>query len=298
MVGRVAADPARGDQQPARRGSRPTTACTAVGVAQVGKSSVSLAEVWDGTAWRVTSLPSVPAGSPALAAVSCTAANACTAVGQQGDGGGDPTSARTLAEHWNGIAARAVHPITGAHGSGLHGVACTSASACVAAGRYQPDRHAARAALERRDLEPIDHFRPRLPGHGLVPLRERMPRGRLGLRDGQRVEQRHLITGGTADDRVGRASRALATACTAVGYANGAGAATWDGTAWTAATIPGPPTDFTGISCPAASVCTAVGFGRDTEKPVIKRSSSRWALRRAGAAWVVAVPARAGNRDP
>ena len=115
-----------------------TTACMAVGVAQLARSSVSLAEVWNGTAWTVTSLPSVLAGSPALAAVSCTAANACTAVGERGDAGGELSSARTLAEHWDGNRwAVQSTPSPGSDGSGLHRVACASANACIAVGWYE-----------------------------------------------------------------------------------------------------------------------------------------------------------------
>lgn len=254
--------------------SCPTTmACTAVGVAQLARSSVSLAEVWDGTAWRVRSLPSVPAGSPVLAAVSCTAANACTAVGQQGDAGGDPTSARTLAEHWNGNHWTVQSsPSPGSYGSGLHGVACTSASACVAVGWYE--------GLTGQDTL-----------LGLLwngATWSQSTTSGFGYQDAVSCPAANTCVELDPDFATGNVwnsatwspvtlpaiglralSCASATACTAVGT----GAAAWDGTAWTVETIPGPPNILTGISCPAATVCIAVGFRRDSDTPVIERSS-------------------------
>ena len=250
-----------------------STACTAVGVAQVGKSTVSLAEVWDGTAWTVTSLPLVPAGSPALAAVSCTAENACTAVGQQGGAGSDTSSARTLAERWDGTRwAVQSTPSPGPYGSALHGVACTSARACVAVGWYQPPTGPGRmlgllwnGATWSQSATSSSGYQDAVScpaANACLELDSGPATGNVW--NGATWSPVALPTTG-----LDALSCALATACTAVG----AGAATWDGTAWTAETIPGPPTDFTGISCPAATVCTAIGFGRDSEKPVIDRSS-------------------------
>jgi hypothetical protein len=249
-----------------------TTACTAVGVAQLEKSSVSLAEVWDGTAWTVTSLPSVPAGSPALAAVSCTAANACTAVGQQGDGGGAPSSARPLAEHWNGNRwAVQSTPSPGSYGSGLHGVACTSASACVAVGWYEGPT--GQDTLLGLLWNGATWSQSTTSGFGYQDVVS-CPAANACLELDSAFATGNVWNNATWSPVTLPATglRALscasATACTAVGT----GAATWNGTAWTAETIPGPPI-FTGISCPAATVCTAVGFRSDSNTPVIERSS-------------------------
>jgi hypothetical protein len=248
-----------------------TTACTAVGVAQLRRSSVSLAEVWDGRAWTVTPLPSVPAGSPALAAVSCTAANACTAVGQQGDGGGDPSSARTLAERWNGNRWPVQSTSSpGSYGSGLHGVACTSASACVAVGWYQgPTGGPTLLGL----LWNGGTWSQSTTSGSAYQDAVSCPAADACLEldsDSGNVWNNATWTPVTLPATGLRAlSCARATACTAVGT----GAATWDGTAWTAETIPGPPSIFTGIACPAVTVCTAVGFRIDSNTPVIDRSS-------------------------
>ncbi len=60
-----------------------------------------------------------------------------------------------------------------------------------------------------------------------------------------------------------------ASACTAVGYANGAGVSTtlgerWNGTSWSIQSTPNPTgatySFLSGVSCPSATDCTAVGF--------------------------------------
>lgn len=250
-----------------------TTACTSVGVAQLENSSVSLAEVWDGTAWTITSLPSVPAGSPALAAVSCTAANACSAVGQQGDDGSPASAPRTLAERWNGNRwAVQSTPSPGSYGSGLHGVACTSASACVAVGWYES--RTGQGTLLGLLWNGATWSQSTTSGVG-YPDAVSCPAANACLEVGSDFATGNVWNSATWSrvtlpaTGLRALSCATATACTAVGT----GAATWDGTAWTAETIPGPPRVFTGISCPAASLCTAVGFRSDSDTPVIDRSS-------------------------
>lgn len=94
---------------------------------------VTLAEVWNGTTWAAQRTPS-PAASfgSSLAAVSCTAANSCTAVGQNNNAAGAPP----LAEVWNGSAWHLqfppYHPFAGSNT--LQGVSCGAAGACTAVG--------------------------------------------------------------------------------------------------------------------------------------------------------------------
>ncbi len=78
-------------------------------------------EHWNGTAWTVEP-------SQGGEAVSCTADNACTAVG----------SAGTLAARWDGTSwtNQAVPTPSGATAIALTSVSCASASACVAVGTY------------------------------------------------------------------------------------------------------------------------------------------------------------------
>jgi hypothetical protein len=113
-------------------GCASATACTAVG----GAALATLAEVWDGTSWTIqpTANPNPMQGS-GLEGVSCVLASACTAVG--GYNAGNSTYL-TLAEAWNGTgwtlqSTPSPSPI---QDNRLDGVACVSASACIAVGRY------------------------------------------------------------------------------------------------------------------------------------------------------------------
>ena len=92
----------------------------------------ALAELWDGKRWSRERVP-VPHGASGgeLKAVSCTAPDACMAVGDYGLGTG------VLAEQWNGRRwreLRAPNPIGG--GFELNAVSCSSPSWCEAAGDY------------------------------------------------------------------------------------------------------------------------------------------------------------------
>jgi hypothetical protein len=66
--------------------------CTAVGSYQSSSvptfgASLTLVEVWDGTAWSIASSPN-PGTGDILEGVSCGASQVCTAVGQGPDPGG------------------------------------------------------------------------------------------------------------------------------------------------------------------------------------------------------------------
>jgi hypothetical protein len=94
-----------------------------------------LAETWNGTTWAMLTVPA-PTGATTiqLTAVSCTSADACTAIGgyqTQTSGGGLP-----LAERWNGTAwtVQAVPIPASGTGFALTGVSCTSATACTTVG--------------------------------------------------------------------------------------------------------------------------------------------------------------------
>jgi hypothetical protein len=102
-----------------------TTSCMAVGH--------DVAEFWNGSTWTSEPFASPGGGrTPALAAVSCTAADDCTAVGQAGN----HTSTKTLAEYWNGTT-WAIQPTPSPAGQqppALAGVSCRSAANCTAVG--------------------------------------------------------------------------------------------------------------------------------------------------------------------
>jgi hypothetical protein len=108
------------------------SACTAVGNTNSGKT---LAERWNGARWRIQATPNPASAAPfiTLNSVACTAPSACMAVGGKVDSSGNAVG--TLAERWNGKNWQIVPTFRPNRlGSFLGGVACTSSSACTAAG--------------------------------------------------------------------------------------------------------------------------------------------------------------------
>lgn len=105
-------------------------ACTAVGFFGNSSGRFALAERWNGTTWRIETLPK-PATTE-LFAVSCSAAKRCTAVGYYHAKSGT----RPLAEAWNGTTwhIQSVPLPKGAPGGIFAAVSCTSPSACTATG--------------------------------------------------------------------------------------------------------------------------------------------------------------------
>ncbi len=102
-------------------------------------SSGTLAELWDGTRWTIQKTPT---GSQ-FNAVSCTSADACTAVGS--------ASGMTFAARWNGIAwkVQITPTLANAYHDQLRTVSCTSAQACTAVGIHSSRRGGPRGVLFR-----------------------------------------------------------------------------------------------------------------------------------------------------
>jgi hypothetical protein len=109
-------------------------ACQAVGYDGYDSStatSAPLGESWNGAVWSRVKTPS-PGSSGTLTGVNCTAATACTAVGDQVTG----STRAGLAERWNGViwkVQRLPSP-SGASASSLAEVSCSGPSACMATG--------------------------------------------------------------------------------------------------------------------------------------------------------------------
>jgi hypothetical protein len=92
-----------------------------------------LTERWDGTSWAVQSVPRPPGAiRSALSAISCTAASACTAVGDYINGSGTSVP---LAERWDGNAWTVQSVPYPAAGGSLAGVSCAGPDACTAVGQ-------------------------------------------------------------------------------------------------------------------------------------------------------------------
>jgi hypothetical protein len=103
-----------------------TTSCIAVGYyATASENELPLYEQWNGKVWKVEqSVGGAKKG--VLAGVSCTSASACTAVGGSSEG--------SLAERWNGKTWQ-VQTVPAPQGF-LRAVSCPSASACTTVGYH------------------------------------------------------------------------------------------------------------------------------------------------------------------
>ncbi len=131
------------------------TACAAVGgyVDQTGQNH-TVAETWNGTTWALE-FPQDPTDAKSgyflgLSDVSCSSPAACTAVASYTNAAGENV---TLAERWNGTS-WTIQPTptpSGAQGSGLNGVSCSSDTACTAVGGYNSSAGTDSTLAERWD---------------------------------------------------------------------------------------------------------------------------------------------------
>ena len=114
------------------------TSCEAVGELVNQGSPLTLAEAWNGSTWTLQPTPNPSAfNSNTLNSVSCTAANACTAVGDSTTTSFAPF--QTLAEVWNGTA-WTLQPTPNRSASApnlLNGVSCGASQTCTAVGFTQ-----------------------------------------------------------------------------------------------------------------------------------------------------------------
>jgi hypothetical protein len=214
-------------------------ACTAAGYyTDAARQIHPLAERWNGTSWSIQAVPS-PAGHPesGFFAVSCTAANACTAVGAQTGSTGVTTS---LAERWNGTSwsIQGVPAPSGSLASELLAVSCSAAAACTAAGSEIDSSQAS------------------------VPLA-------AGWNGTSWSIQSVPGPAGSPGSGLSGLSCSSPAACTAAGSYDMPGGSTallaeaWNGTSWHIQATPSPAgstgSEFLAVSCSAAAACTAVG---------------------------------------
>jgi hypothetical protein len=250
-------------------------ACTAVGAVTIssaafrgsgdsGGSSVTvgLAERWNGASWRAQIIPSAGRSTgTGFAAVSCSAATACTAAGSY-----NTTShlSRPVAAAWGGTSwhRQATPARAGASAaSGLVGVSCASVRTCIAVG-----------------------FSTATTGESTT-LAERW--------DGRRWRiQPSPVPAGTVSAGLSGVSCPSPRACTAVGEFFGSGqrelplAERWDGTGWRIQPVPGPAgarrgSELSAVSCPSATRCFAVGhyFTRSGSVALAETwNGARWAV--------------------
>jgi hypothetical protein len=118
--------------------------CEAVGSYQKGGAFRSLAEVWNGSHWRLQAPSTVPgATSSQLDAVSCVSATDCEAAG---DASTTATRQVGVLEKWNGTTWTVQETVlpAGATAARLSGISCTRGPVCEAVGYHRkvvPESH-------------------------------------------------------------------------------------------------------------------------------------------------------------
>jgi hypothetical protein len=278
------------------------SACTAVGQFTVGSGkTLTLAERWDGRSWHIQHTPN-PSASPSsrLFAVTCPAADSCTAVGA--------ANSQVLVERWDGvrwhIQPAAVPP--GAQFSELNGISCLG-SWCMAAGDYVNSSGVDVTLAESWDasswsIQPSPNPAAAQSLSALTGVSCTAPDAceASGSYDsGMFAEawngtswslQTTPAPAGAQFAQLYYVSCAASSCEAAGGYVNSSGAyiplnERWDGTAWQAQPTPDPARASTnglsGVSCASASDCTAVGVGNGDGTPFAlaeRFQSGHWRL--------------------
>jgi hypothetical protein len=268
-------------------------ACIAVGTASTTSTTWPYAEQWNGSGWKVLTVPEPAGGSGGqLAGVSCTAANACTAVGGYVSG----SVTVTLAEVWNG-STWTVQPTPSPSGSNfsfLQAVSCTSATSCVATGSNLAEgwngtswslQTLAKLGGKATDMSSISCVSATacvaVGGYYLQGIQYTAAESWNGTKWAS-----SQVPIGTSYDTAAMAGVACydATTCTAVGFyhdpVDGYRPLVEDLALQWQQGNPQVPTgsigsDFQGISCPAKTNCTAVGNFESSGgvfQPVVEQS--------------------------
>jgi hypothetical protein len=209
----------------------PAGPCTAVG------SGGGFVERLVGTTWTLSGAPPAPPGYDALInGLSCASATVCMFAGYDDQG-----TQRTLAESWNGSSwtPQTTPNPAGATDSQFDAVSCAGspANGCLAVGNY----------LAANDYA--------------LPFAETW--------NGSAWAVHSPTIAGPSDMQLTGVSCHASNSCEAVGFGFDSGgnpkpvAAAWNGTSWTSQSpsIPAAGTGaiLSGVSCTAASACTAVG---------------------------------------
>jgi hypothetical protein len=223
-----------------------STACVAVG-SDANPSGVpqTLIDTWNTGALLGAKASSPNRGSESvLTGVSCTSSTSCAAVGYYLSSSG---TERTLIESWDGISwSLAVSPNETTEGNELNSVSCTSASSCVAVGRYDYG-----------------------PGHTGLAIAESW--------DGSTWSIMATPERGTQSTFNG-VSCTSSSSCVAVGDDNAAGGTlieSWNGSVWSVISHPNGGT-LNGVSCSSSSSCVAVGVSGTSQSQVETWNGTRW----------------------
>ena len=260
--------------------------CLAVGYSATGNTSRTLAEQWNGRTWSIKSA-SPPAGSAQsqLTGIWCRSARVCTAVGSTTGA----VSARTLAQTWTGSAwsitptPNPAVPLV----SGLYGVSCPTLNNCVAVGFYTNTSVTGPLTElwngKAWSIVPA----PIPPGREVAILTSvscvaagncvAVGSSYNGTDNFTLAEQwngTHWSVMPTSNVTGAQSTVLSAVSCAAAGHCAAVGyyataaytrplAQIWNGHAWTTSATPNPAgsqyTSMSGVSCPAANRCVAVG---------------------------------------
>jgi hypothetical protein len=255
-----------------------SSACLAVGGATKPHSpSVAVAEAWNGKVWSVQSVPIRPGTiGAALYGVSCPSYNVCLAVGI--DANNNP-----VAEIWNGTEWETQHVPTVTGGGVLKKVSCISATDCIAVGTLFEKNH--QGLIEQwngstwtilntpkgqGDLASVSCVSAGCMAVGDAPDSSNSPVPLSETWNGTVWKSTIAPTpSGSAQSQFLAVSCTSLKACVAVGvwYDNNGNpsplAESWNGKIWTIGAPVGPKNGslgLTGVSCPSATACVAVGY--------------------------------------
>jgi hypothetical protein len=258
------------------------TSCTATGDALHGTSDVvPLIEAFNSPNWTLQSVdPSAGAVDTYLAAVSCPAATACTAVGD--------SSETLLSEFWNGTRWKPVLTSPLAQTSNtLAAVSCPRATACTEVGTYLESPSDSQALIDSWNGSVWTMTASTIMNSNLAGVSCTSPGVCMAVGDriessGTTVTFAELSNGGAwkelttpnptgaTDTELSGVACSSANSCTAVGFSDGAAGTTvalaevWNGSTWTKKAVPDPSgatnTRLSGISCVTSNSCLAVGY--------------------------------------
>jgi hypothetical protein len=270
------------------------THCVAVGFFDKGAGNqFALADSWNGRSWTPSQPPAPGGESTSLSGVSCKSVTACVAVGTYTKTTSTGPLGAPLAETWNGRKWTEARPPVpaGSDISGLDSVSCTSAASCIATGILITTVSAAlieswngrswsrvkSAALPATTLgELITVSCPAAKSCDAVGYAS-SSKGLGSLAETWNGKAWTLTTvhwpKGTSNELLSGVSCVAGHRCVAVGVIDSnlnassntgkAGAATWNGRAWTATSVPAPAKGkaslLRDVTCLSAANCVAVG---------------------------------------
>lgn len=223
-----------------------------------GIGTVNQAWLMQGAEWKPLSMPS-PESSKVLMDISCSAADACTAVGA------NTSTGKFLVERWNGTSWSAQTPPVPSTGSGhtLASVSCPSASSCTGVGYSDTgEENTAMRAL-------------RWSGSSWSESSITAPSGATStaLLDTDCATESSCIAVGTYTDEKGVDHPLIRH---------------WNGSSWISGTVSAPAesieTILRAVSCSSTSACTAVGSYKTTPGADGRRN---FVVRWNGTAWSV-----------